>query len=100
VDMKLEVVVVLVSDVDRAKDLCTGPDFRVIQMTPPGSGCAIISGTGITSAAPGAAQGLTTCLPGRATSVLAAYGSLTGLAEALCRAAAAHGKWTVQGAGA
>jgi len=70
VDMKLEVVVVPVSDVDRAKafyqalgwrldaDFVTGPDFRVVQMTPPGSACAVIFGTGITSAAPGSAQGL------------------------------------------
>ena len=62
--MKLEVVVVPVSDVDRAKDFyhalgwclnadfVTGPAFRVIQMTPPGSDCAIIFGTGITSAVP------------------------------------------------
>lgn len=69
-DMKLEVVVVPVSDVDRARDFyqalgwrqdadfATGPDFRVVQMTPPGSACAIIFGTGITSAAPGSADGL------------------------------------------
>jgi catechol 2,3-dioxygenase-like lactoylglutathione lyase family enzyme len=62
--MKLEVVVVPVSDVDRAKDFChalgwrldadfvADPDFRVMQMTLPGSGCAIIFGTGITSSAP------------------------------------------------
>jgi catechol 2,3-dioxygenase-like lactoylglutathione lyase family enzyme len=62
--MKLEVVVVPVSDVDRAKDFyyalgwrleadfVTGPDFRVTQMTPLGSGCAITFGTGIASAAP------------------------------------------------
>src|SRR6478672_4260963 len=68
--MKLEVVVVPVSDVDRAKDFyqalgwrldadfATSPDFRVVQMTPPGSACAIIFGTGITSATPGSAQGL------------------------------------------
>ena len=69
-DMKLEVVVLPVSDVDRAKafyqglgwrldaDFVTGPDFRVVQMTPPGSGCAVIFGTGITSAAPGSTEGL------------------------------------------
>ena len=68
--MKLEVAVLPVSDVDRAKafyqglgwrldaDFVTGPDFRVVQMTPPGSACAVIFGTGITSAAPGSAQGL------------------------------------------
>jgi hypothetical protein len=46
----------------------------------------MILGTGITSAAPGSAQGLTTRLPCRATSALAAYDSPTGLAEALRRA--------------
>jgi catechol 2,3-dioxygenase-like lactoylglutathione lyase family enzyme len=70
VDMKLEIVVVPVSDVDRARDFykalgwrqdadfAAGPDFRVVQLTPPGSACSIIFGTGITSAAPGSAQGL------------------------------------------
>ena len=69
-DMKLEVVVLPVSDVDRAKafyeglgwrldaDIAAGDDFRVIQMTPPGSGCSIQFGTNITSAAPGSAQSL------------------------------------------
>src|SRR5256886_16782131 len=69
-DYRLEVVVIPVSDVDRAKafyqglgwrldaDFATGPDFRVVQLTPPGSACAVIFGTGITSAAPGSAEGL------------------------------------------
>ena len=69
-DMKLEVVVVPVSDVDRAKrfyetlgwrldaDFPVGDDFRVVQLTPPGSDCAIIFGDGITSAAPGSIEGL------------------------------------------
>lgn len=69
-DMKLEVVVVPVGDVDRAKNFykalgrredagfAAGADFRVVQLTPPGSPCSIIFGTGITSAAPGSAQGL------------------------------------------
>ena len=69
-DMKLEVVVVPVADVDKAKDFyqrlgwrldadfATGPDFRVVQLTPPGSPCSVIFGTGITSAAPGCAEGL------------------------------------------
>jgi catechol 2,3-dioxygenase-like lactoylglutathione lyase family enzyme len=174
VDMKLEVVVVPVSDVDRAKtfykalgwredaDYAAGADFRVVQLTPPGSACSIIFGTGITSAAPGSAQGLqlvvtdieaaraeladsgaevsdvfhdaggvfhhagtkgrvaglapdeqsygsfasfsdpdgnnwlvqevTTRLPGRVTPAPAAYDSAADLAEALRRAAAAHGK--------
>ena len=173
-DYKLEVVVVPVSDVDRAKefyaglgwrldaDFAIGPDFLVVELTPPGSACAIIFGTGITTAAPGSAQGLqliaddidaaradlasrgvevsevfhdaggvfhhagtagrvtgpapdhksygswvsfadpdgnswfvqevTTRLPGRSTSALAVYGSVAGLAGALRRAEAAHGK--------
>ena len=69
-DMKLEVVVVPVSDVDRAKrfygalgwrldaDFATGQDFRLVQLTPPGSECSIIIGTGITSAVPGSADSL------------------------------------------
>jgi predicted enzyme related to lactoylglutathione lyase len=68
--MKLEVVVVPVSDVDRAKgfyeamewrmdiDYVDGDDFRVVQFTPPRSECSIIIGKGITSAAPGSAEGL------------------------------------------
>jgi catechol 2,3-dioxygenase-like lactoylglutathione lyase family enzyme len=68
-EMKLEVVVVPVSDVDKAKgfyqglgwrldaDLATGPDFRVVQLTPPGSPCSVIFGTGVTAAAPGSAEG-------------------------------------------
>jgi predicted enzyme related to lactoylglutathione lyase len=173
-DYKLEIVVVPVSDVDRAKsfyqglgwrldaDFATSPDFRVVQLTPPGSACGVIFGTGVTTAAPGSAQGLqlvvadieaaraelaghgadvsevfhdaggvfhhagtqhrvpgpapehktygswasfsdpdgnswfvqevTTRLPGRATSALAVYDSVSGLADALRRAAAAHGK--------
>ncbi len=70
VDMKLEVVVIPVADVDRAKefygrlgwrldaDFAAGDDFRVIQFTPPGSGCSLIFGTNVTGAAPGSAQGL------------------------------------------
>ena len=173
-DLRLEVVVLPVSDVDRAKafytglgwrldaDFATGPDFRVIQVTPPGSACSVIFGTGVTDAVPGSAEGMqlvaddvdaaradlaghgaevsevfhdvggvfhhggtsgradgpapehqsygswlsfadpdgnrwfvqevTTRLPGRATSALAAYDSVAGLADALRRAAAAHGK--------
>jgi catechol 2,3-dioxygenase-like lactoylglutathione lyase family enzyme len=68
--MKLEVVVVPVADVDRAKafykglgwredaDFAPAPDYRVVQLTPPGSECSVIFGTGITSAAPGSAEGL------------------------------------------
>jgi catechol 2,3-dioxygenase-like lactoylglutathione lyase family enzyme len=70
VDMKLEIVVIPVSDVDRAKefyeklgwrldvDFGSGKDFRVIQFTPPGSGCSVIFGENVTAAAPGSAQGL------------------------------------------
>jgi catechol 2,3-dioxygenase-like lactoylglutathione lyase family enzyme len=70
VDMKFEIVVIPVSDVDRAKefyarlgwrldaDYDSGKDFRVIQFTPPGSGCSIIFGKNVTPAAPGSAQGL------------------------------------------
>jgi catechol 2,3-dioxygenase-like lactoylglutathione lyase family enzyme len=70
VDMKLEVVVVPVSDVDRAKafyesmdfrldaDFAVGDDFRVVQLTPPGSACSIILGTNVTSAAPGSLEAL------------------------------------------
>ena len=68
-DMKLETVVIPVSDVDRAKAFYEslgwrldadlgGGDFRIVQLTPPGSGCSIQFGTGLTSAAPGAAQNL------------------------------------------
>jgi catechol 2,3-dioxygenase-like lactoylglutathione lyase family enzyme len=69
-DMKLEVVVVPVSDVGKAKqfyeglgwredaDFSAGEQFHVVQLTPPGSACSIIFGTGVTSAAPGSAQGL------------------------------------------
>ena len=70
VDMKLEVVVIPVSDVDRAKhfygglgwrldaDLAIGPERRVVQLTPPGSDCSIQFGKGITKAVPGSAQGM------------------------------------------
>jgi catechol 2,3-dioxygenase-like lactoylglutathione lyase family enzyme len=69
-DMKLEALVVPVSDVDRAKrfygslgwrldaDFAFDNGFRVVQFTPPGSGCSVQFGTNITSAAPGSAQGL------------------------------------------
>ena len=70
VDMKFEIVVIPVSDVDRAKefysklgwrvdaDFASGEDFRVIQFTPPGSGCSVIFGKNVTAAAPGSARGL------------------------------------------
>ena len=70
-NMKLELVPVPVSDVDRAKafyddqvgfnvdhDHRLGDEVRFVQLTPPGSACSIVIGTGITDAAPGSAQGL------------------------------------------
>jgi catechol 2,3-dioxygenase-like lactoylglutathione lyase family enzyme len=140
-DLRLEVVVLPVSDVDRAKDfyralgwredadLATGPDFRVVQLTPPGSACSVIFGTGLTAAAPGSAEGLQLVaddidatraelagrgapvsevfhdvggifhhagtaarVPGRVAPAPTTYDSASVLAEALRRAAAAHGK--------
>jgi catechol 2,3-dioxygenase-like lactoylglutathione lyase family enzyme len=70
IDMKFEIVVLPVSDVDRAKefyaklgwrldaDYAHENDFRVLQFTPPGSGCSVIFGKNVTAAAPGSAQGL------------------------------------------
>ena len=75
VDMKLEIVVIPVSDADRAKefygrlgwrldaDFGSGDDFRVMQFTPPGSGCSVIFGKNVTAAAPGSAQGLYLIVP-------------------------------------
>src|SRR3954454_4483298 len=69
-DMKLEVIVIPVADVDRAKrfygdlgwrldaDFVVGDDFRVVQFTPPGSPSSIHFGIGVTSAVPGSARGL------------------------------------------
>src|SRR5579859_4611934 len=70
-DWKLELVVVPVSDVDRAKAFYTdqigfnadhdhrvNDTLRFVQLTPPGSGCSIAIGEGITTAAPGSVQGL------------------------------------------
>jgi catechol 2,3-dioxygenase-like lactoylglutathione lyase family enzyme len=88
-DMKLEVVVIPVADVDRAKnfysalgwrldaDVATDESFRVVQMTPPGSPASVIFGTSVTVQAPGSAT---------------AFSSSTDLAAALRRAAAAHGE--------
>jgi catechol 2,3-dioxygenase-like lactoylglutathione lyase family enzyme len=71
VDFKLELIVVPVSDVDRARDFYVdkagftldvdhraGDAFRVVQLTPPGSACSITIGTGLTTAGPGTYQGL------------------------------------------
>jgi len=70
-DFKLELVIVPVADVDGAKAFYTeqagfgldvdhraGDDFRVVQLTPPGSACSIAVGVGITSAEPGSVRGL------------------------------------------
>ena len=70
VNTKLEIVVIPVSDVDRAKefyggklgwrldaDFDNGKDFRVIQFTPPGSGCSVIFGRNVTGAEPGSRSG-------------------------------------------
>lgn len=74
-DWTLELVVVPVSDVDRAKafyldqagfdllvDHSAGPEFRVVQMAPPGSACAIAFGTGLGQMTPGSLQGLHICV--------------------------------------
>lgn len=70
-DMKLELVPIPVSDVDRAKAFYTeqlgfnadldqrfGETFRVVQLTPPGSACSVCIGVGIVDTAPGSVQGL------------------------------------------
>src|SRR5262249_29938469 len=71
VDMKFEIVVIPVSDIDRAKEFylklgwrldadyaTDDKDFRVIQFTPPGSGCSVIFGKRVTAAQPGSSKGL------------------------------------------
>lgn len=69
IDQKLEVVVVPVADVDRAKrfyaglgwrvdaDFASGDSWRLVQMTPPGSSCSVMFGKGFTTAVPGSMQG-------------------------------------------
>jgi catechol 2,3-dioxygenase-like lactoylglutathione lyase family enzyme len=70
IDLKLEIVVIPVSDVDRSKDFYAqlgwrldadfdNGNFRVIQFTPPGSGCSIIFGRNVTDAPPGSARAFT-----------------------------------------
>jgi catechol 2,3-dioxygenase-like lactoylglutathione lyase family enzyme len=84
---KLEVVVVPVTDVDRAKafyadqvgfpvdvDSARGDTFRVVQMTPEGSGCSVSIGTGISAMAPGSLKGLQLCV----TDIGAAHALLEG----------------------
>jgi catechol 2,3-dioxygenase-like lactoylglutathione lyase family enzyme len=71
VDMKLELVVIPVSDVDRAKEFYTGKagfnadhdhtvsdEIRFVQLTPPGSACSIAIGKGIVEGEPGSVRGL------------------------------------------
>jgi catechol 2,3-dioxygenase-like lactoylglutathione lyase family enzyme len=85
-DYKLELVLIPVSDVDRAKkfyleeagfglivDTPIGEGMRVVQVNPPGSACSIGFGTGITAAAPGSAQGLHLVV----TDIVAARAELT-----------------------
>lgn len=75
-DMKLELIAVPVSDVDRAKefyvrqagfnadhDHTLGQDVRFVQLTPPGSACSIAIGLGITDTKPGSAPGITLVVP-------------------------------------
>ena len=75
-EWKLELVPIPVSDVDAAKqfyteklgfrldhDVTTGPQFRVVQLTPPGSACSICFGRGIVKTPPGSVQGLHLVVP-------------------------------------
>ena len=74
-ELRLEVVVLPVTDVDRAKDFYeqagfrldvdhrAGDAFRVVQMTPPGSACSVSFGTGVSQAEPGSVQGLHLATP-------------------------------------
>ncbi|WP_329528965.1 VOC family protein [Streptomyces sp. NBC_01462] len=85
-DLKLEVVVLPVSDVDRAKafyekagfrldvDYVADDDYRVVHLTPPGSPCSILFGTGVTTAAPGSTQGLHLVV----SDIVAAHAELVG----------------------
>jgi catechol 2,3-dioxygenase-like lactoylglutathione lyase family enzyme len=86
-DWRLEVVIVPVGDVDRAKEFYSesvgfhvdldhqvSDDVRIVQLTPPGSGCSICIGAGITGASPGSAAGLQVVVP----DVAAAHAELTG----------------------
>jgi catechol 2,3-dioxygenase-like lactoylglutathione lyase family enzyme len=87
VDYKLELVLIPVSDVDRAKafyvekmgfnldvDHTISDEFRVVQMTPPGSACSITIGIGMTDATPGSYRGTHLCV----TDIVAARGELAG----------------------
>jgi catechol 2,3-dioxygenase-like lactoylglutathione lyase family enzyme len=84
-DFKLELVAVPVSDVDRAKDFyvkvgfnadhdqTVNPELRFVQLTPPGSGCSIALGLGLTDAVPGSVKGLQVVVP----DIEAAHAELT-----------------------
>ncbi len=111
VDMKLEVLIIPVSDADRAKEFyarlgwrldadVAGDGFRLIQFTPPGSGCSIQFGTNLTSAAPGSFQGTVMAvsdiqaahddLAGRGVEISAVFHCATG---AVCRVRDGDGVW-------
>ena len=93
VETKLEVVVIPVSDVERAKhfysslgwrldaDFVAGEDWRGIQMTPPGSPCSIIFGKGVTTAVPGSTQGLFLIVDDIATARAALIGAGVDVSE-------------------
>jgi len=93
VDLKLEVVVIPVSDVDRAKrfygslgwrldaDFAFDNGFRVVQYTPPGSACSIQFGTNITSATPGSARGLYLVVSDIETARVELVGRVAGISE-------------------
>jgi catechol 2,3-dioxygenase-like lactoylglutathione lyase family enzyme len=111
--VNLEVVVVAVSDVDRAKSFYTALGWRLdadvveegsrlVQVTPPGSGCSVQFGEHLMVAPPGSAQNpdgngwlvqeVTNRLPGRVNPGVTSYSSSSQLAIALRRAEAAHGE--------
>lgn len=86
-DFKLELVIVPVTDVDRAKafyadqlgfhvdvDHAPNEHFRVVQLTPPGSGCSITIGTGVSQMEPGTLKGIQLCV----ADIEAAHAELTG----------------------
>jgi predicted enzyme related to lactoylglutathione lyase len=85
-EMKLELVSVPVTDVDRAKafyeqvgfnadhDQKVSPELRFVQLTPPGSACSIAIGTGLTTMTPGSVEGLQVVV----TDIEAAHADLTG----------------------
>ncbi len=106
-DYKLEVVVVPVSDVDRAKRFYseqvgfhvdvdqTNGDFRVVQMTPPGSGCSVSIGTLMSEMAPGTMKGLQLCV----ADIEAAHGDLASRGVPVSSIKHHDGSGFVEGAG-